>query len=143
MGASDVVQSVLFTANQKTLTFRGNTEAELRAWLVRIAHNKIIDGMRRFRTYQRTGCGTASQGDPVAKGDTPSKVLSLQEDVQQLIWAIDELPIDICNVVRLRYADSLTFEQISEQLGIPTTSCRRFWLEGCQLLKHRLDCILR
>lgn len=142
IGASDIVQSVLFVANKKPSAFRGNTEEELRAWLVTIARNKIIDGLRRFRASPPTGSGAAAWGDLAAKEDTPSQVLSLQEDVLRLILAIDDLPTDIRNIVRLRYSHSLTFEQISQQLNIPTTSCRRFWLEGCQLLKQRLDCML-
>lgn len=59
-----------------------------------------------------------------------------------LIRAVNELPCEVRNIVSIRYVDGLTFEEISERLNIATTTCRRRWLEGCDMLRQRLRCLL-
>src|SRR5262245_11302043 len=45
---SDVVQESLLKAHQSLTQFRGETDAELAAWLRRILHNTLADLARRF-----------------------------------------------------------------------------------------------
>ncbi len=143
LGASDIVQSVLFIVNRRHATFRGDSEEAFRAWILQIARHKIIDGIRRFRS--RSGRPPAVVAPPHSASideETPSVCLSLEEDARALICAVNELPSVVREIVTLRYAQNLTFEQIGAQLHLPVSTCRRHWLKGCEELKKRLGNLL-
>ena len=145
LGASDIVQSVLFIVSQKHATFRGDSEAEFRAWIFQIARRKIIDGIRRYRSRSSTINPSSNFGllhSAAFDDESPSECLSLEEDARVLISAINKLPADVREIVTLRYAQNLTFEQIGAQLNLPVTTCRCEWLRGCEDLKQRLGSLL-
>ncbi len=139
LGASDIVQSVLFIVSRRHATFRGDSEEAFRAWILQIARHKIIDGIRRFRSRSGRPIGDVSPPHTATTDEeTPSVCLSLEEDARILISAINELPSVVREIVTLRYAQNLTFEQIGAQLQLPISTCRHHWLKGCQELKKRL-----
>lgn len=145
VGASDIVQSVLFIVSQKHTTFRGDSEAEFRAWIFQIARRKIIDGIRRFRSRSTTIHPSSDFGlmhSAAFDDESPSECLSLEEDARVIIAAINGLPADVRQIVTLRYAQNLTFEQIGAQLNLPATTCRCEWMRGCEDLKQRLGGLL-
>ena len=143
LGASDIVQSVLFIVSRRHATFRGDSEEAFRAWILQIARNKIIDGIRRFRFRSATPPGVCAPTHSVANDEeTPSVRLSLDEDARVLISAVDQLPSLEREIVTLRYAQNLTFEQIGAQLHLPVSTCRHHWLKGCEDLKKRLGNLL-
>ncbi|MCC7335747.1 MAG: sigma-70 family RNA polymerase sigma factor [Pirellulaceae bacterium] len=143
LGASDIVQSVLITANQRQTHFRGATEAEFQAWLIKIAQGKIVDGMRKYRSrniYLPDHWFSSCISDKTPEHlDTPSAEVVMHEQAAELLRAIEQLPADVRQVISHRYVDAMTFEQISERMNLPVSTCRRRWLEGCQLLKQRLS----
>ena len=48
LAPSDIVQGSMLVATQEFQDFRGDSEAELRAWLLQIVSSQLIDGLRRF-----------------------------------------------------------------------------------------------
>lgn len=145
LGASDIVQSVLFVVSRRQQVFRGTTDEEFRAWVCRIAQNKIIDGIRRYRArhvHSTSHSEPRSDWRERTDSETPSGCLSLQEDARQLIYAIGQLPDDVRRIVNLRYAESWTFEQIANELQVPISTCRRRWLEGCERLRTQLQALV-
>src|SRR5215470_8072576 len=50
---SDIVQHTLLKAHENRAHFRGQTEAELSAWLRRILANTLTDTLRQFGRAQR------------------------------------------------------------------------------------------
>ena len=98
VGASDVVQSVLFSASRNVQAFRGTSEREFLAWILEIARNRITDGIRRFRAYQygvRCRADRSQSGVwDVVDDETPSQRISMEEDATALIRAIELLPWD-------------------------------------------------
>jgi RNA polymerase sigma-70 factor (ECF subfamily) len=145
LGASDIVQSVLFVVSRRQQLFRGTTDEEFRAWVCRIAQNKIIDGIRRYRTRKVHSMGHSeprSDWRERTDSETPSGCVSLQEEARQLIYAIGQLPDDVRRIVNLRYAESWTFEQIADELQMPISTCRRRWFEGCERLRTQLQALI-
>ncbi|MGB7325541.1 MAG: sigma-70 family RNA polymerase sigma factor [Rubripirellula sp.] len=142
VGASDIVQNVMFAATTQRDRFQGTTEEEFQAWLLRIAQGKIVDGVRKFRVrkidlvqhaFPSCICGT----DGVE--ETPSALVSIDEQAAALLAAIQRLPEDIREIISFRYIDSLTFDQIGQRMILPASTVRRRWLEGCQILKQQLE----
>ena len=143
LGASDIVQSVLFIVNRRHATFRGDSEEAFRAWILQIARHKIIDGIRRFRSRSyRPSAVVATPQSAAIDEETPSVCFSLAEDARAVICAVNDLPSVVREIVTLRYSQNLTFEQISAHLHLPVSTCRRHWLKGCEDLKKRLGNLL-
>ena len=140
MAASDIVQGSLLAATRQFQQFRGETEQEFRAWLVRILTNQLVDGLRRFtEAEKRRADREVTHGDSILRrtadaAETPSRQMCLQEDATKLIEAIDSLPQEQRSVVHARYLDGQTFVQIGDRLNMPVTTCRRFWLDAIETI---------
>ena len=142
LGASDIVQSVICRVHQNREEFRGQSLEQYRAWVLRIARNRIIDGLRRFRLHSAKN--SAQRGLPDRFGEIDSAASPLEglvshERAEKLLDALEALPNDIQRIVILRYSKEYTFEQIAAELQIPVTTCRRRWEQGCKLLGERLQ----
>lgn len=146
LGVSDIVQSIFCVVAPRMHQFRGTSDLEFRGWLMRIAERKILDGLRRYR--QRTVPPRMRSLFPVQSGDplderTPRTQLALAEEARLLLAAIAKLPSDVRAIVMHRHVRGKTFEEISVELSIPITTCRRRWLEGLQQIERQLGDVLR
>lgn len=140
LAPSDIVQGSMLVATQQFPQFRGNTEAELRAWLFQIVSSELIDGFRRFldsekrRTQRELGASDSVLKGVAADAETPSELASLNEDAAKLLVTIEALPDELREIVRARYLEGLTFPQLAERFDLPVTTCRRRWLEAVEII---------
>lgn len=106
-----------------------------RAFLVRLAHNAVIDLMRRRGTRERTKENFAAEIiSPFAPTGDPDEKLFRDE----LSMALGELPEDQRTVVHLKLWSGLTFEEIADALDIsPNTAASRYRY-GLDKLRARL-----
>lgn len=146
LGVSDIVQSIFCVATLRNHQFRGNSEIEFRGWLMRIAERKIMDGLRRYRSRQVPSQlrdqFPSEHLDPL-DDRTPPDQLASAEVAKRLLDAIAKLPPDVRAIVELRHIREKTFEEISTELAMPVTTCRRRWLEGLQQIESQLGAMLR
>ncbi len=148
LGASDVVQSVLIRVRLQSHQFQGDSEQQFRSWVLQIARRKIVDGMRRYRlatqAEQEQRLSHLARARAVAKKNVPEpdECAMAHEQSEMVLDALESLPADIRQVVMLRYTRELTFEQIADELGVSPATCRRRWLNGCQLLKEKMEHLL-
>ncbi|MBL8853454.1 MAG: sigma-70 family RNA polymerase sigma factor [Planctomycetaceae bacterium] len=141
LGSSDIVQSVICRVHKSRDEFRGHSIEQFRAWVLRIARHRIIDGLRRFRlqTSKSTSPGCfQDQFCEIDSSASPLEGLVSHERAEKLLDALEALPSDIQRIVILRYSKEHTFYQIAAELRIPVTTCRRRWEQGCKLLGERL-----
>ena len=102
LGASDVVQETLLEAKQGIDAFRGTTEPELLAWVRRILQNNLLDARRYLHAEKRNvnreqklNYGSQAEAIELANNDeTPSALVSGQEDERRLVQALAQLPAD-------------------------------------------------
>lgn len=102
------------------------------SWLCQIAERKIIDSHRKFFAAQKRDAGrevglgagsdTANPGGGlinllVASLTTPSQAFSRNVKEARLQEAIQQLPGDQREALRLRYVDGLPSKEIAERLG--------------------------
>ena len=100
-------------------------------WLCQVAERRIIDAHRRF-CGRRNGRPTASSHWPLSPDRTgqaglidmlvvsmtsPSQAFSRQNREFQLLSALDKLPEDGRQALRLRYVHGLASKDIAEQMG--------------------------
>ncbi|MCA9074994.1 MAG: sigma-70 family RNA polymerase sigma factor [Planctomycetaceae bacterium] len=145
MAASDIVQGSMLIASKEFARFRGQSEAEFRNWLVRIMTNHLVDGLRRFLTTEKRRADREFKSTDsvltLVEGaeETPSRLVSLNEEAERLLSAMQSLPEPLKVVVRGRYLEGKTFPELAAHLEIPVTTCRRRWLEAIAIIGREMD----
>ena len=108
---------------------------DVRAFLLRLAHNAAIDQLRRRGTrgkyHQQFG---AEKLALFAPDEDPDEAAFRQA----LAAALGELPEDQRAVVHLKLWEDLTFEQIAETLRVPANTAASRYRYGLDKLRARL-----
>jgi RNA polymerase sigma-70 factor (ECF subfamily) len=108
---------------------------EMRAYLIRLAHNLAIDLMRRTGTRHKYHDGLATEmKDLFAPSPNPDE----QAFRTALEAALGELPPDQRSVVHLKLWGEFTFEQIAKILEIPLNTAASRYRYGLDKLRERL-----
>ena len=108
--AADVVQSTFVNAWQAAGRF--DPDQELAPWLYTIARRQAIDSYRRER---RSVAVDAAELD----GAQAAESLEATWEAWQVRIALDELPNDERQVVKLAWFDGLAHSEIADKLGVP------------------------
>lgn len=132
-GVDDLTQEVflrVYTARERYVAGRG----ELRAWLLRIARNLALNA-RRDRTRRRTG---SLEEEPPSPGATPSRLLVRKLDLAALAAAVEKLPEGERELVRLRFREGLTYEEIGSMTGSGVAALKQKTWRALQRLRGLL-----
>ncbi|MBX7103319.1 MAG: sigma-70 family RNA polymerase sigma factor [Gemmataceae bacterium] len=149
-GASDVVQQTFLEAHQAFERFQGDTEQELLAWLRRMLLNNVAnfrrhyDGTDKRRTDREIPMDAGnSQGGGnswiPSGGLTPSRELMVDERDAQLNAAIARLPEDYQQVLRLRYREDCSFDDIAVTMNRTANAVRKLWARAVERLQQELE----
>jgi RNA polymerase sigma-70 factor (ECF subfamily) len=147
-GASDLVQDTFLEASRDFSHFYGKTEQELLAWLTKILSNRLSNHIRGFRhTLKRevhrelsleAGCDlgnwSASQGVV-----TPHQAITAEDEAARLRVAVERLPEDMRQVLRLRTWERQSFAEIASQLGSTPEAARKLWSRAVRQLQSALQ----
>jgi RNA polymerase sigma-70 factor (ECF subfamily) len=148
---SDLVQETLAEALRSFRQFQGTTEEELRAWLRGILRHNIADAHRHHFQTQKRGAGEVvsiplsgySRGRVldrlVSPISSPSSMARRRERAERLRAAINDLPEDYREVIRLRHFDGLLLEEVGERIGRTPEAVRKLWVRGLEKLAELLD----
>jgi RNA polymerase sigma-70 factor (ECF subfamily) len=149
---SDVVQQTCLEAYRDLVSFRGGAEAELIAWLRRILdHNvaqtiqKHVFAQKRATDKERSlddsnGLGRALREVLAAEQSSPSRRAMRDEDAVGLAQAMQTLPEDQHEAIRLRHLEGWSLAQIAEQLDRSEVAVAGLLKRGLRRLrKHFLD----
>jgi RNA polymerase sigma-70 factor (ECF subfamily) len=123
--ALDVAQEVFLSAYRNLEGFRG--EASLSTWLLRIAANRSLNRIRQRATRAaREVMSIEPQGDgelpfqpPGREEDRPDRMMESRETRKILEEAIANLDEDSRMLVLLSDVEGLSYEELSEAVGIP------------------------
>jgi RNA polymerase sigma-70 factor (ECF subfamily) len=108
--AADVVQSTFVNAWQAAERF--NPDQELAPWLYTIARRQAIDTYRRERRARAVDAADVDEGQAAVS-------LEATWEAWQVRVALDQLPDDERQVVKLSWFDGLAHPEIADVLGIP------------------------
>lgn len=148
-GASDVVQETLLEAVRDFSHFHGVSSEQLCAWLRCLLVHRLSKRGRRFRKTQKRRIDHECRLDDLlsadqqelplsAKDPTPSQNVTGEEQMERLTQAIAHLSEDYRVVLRLRYQEGLTFEEIGVRMGRTATATRLLWRRAVERIKHVL-----
>jgi RNA polymerase sigma-70 factor (ECF subfamily) len=143
---SDVVQQTMLDAHRCFAQFRGQSPAELLAWLRGILQHKIHDVWRRFRgTEQRQierEClppDSAGAAPPLfADSPPPDEKAAHREDLRLLQQALDGLPESYRQVILLRNQQCLSFPEIAQVLNRSEEAARKLWSRAFSSLSQQV-----
>ncbi len=149
-GASDLVQDTFLEAQRDFAGFRGETEADLLAWLRRLLLNNLANFARNYRQTAkrrlerevRLPAGDESQAGAsqfAAATPSPSARAQTGEEVAALHAALDRLPDDYRQIVMLRYIDGLTFDEIAGRMGRSPAALRKLWSRAVERMQAEME----
>ena len=140
--ASDVVQKALARGYAERAQLQGETPEQFLAWLVAIVRNVALNTVRAEHTQKRDARREQplpEEGPVLSAGDsTPSRKAVRKEEVVRLLAAVERLPADEQEVVRLHALEGLSYEKAAEQLGTTKDIVRGAWRRGFERLRALL-----
>ena len=148
LNPSDVVQESLTKAAQGIRDFRGETAAEIRAWLKAIVINEVKDLRRKHQTQKRDvrqeanlGLADESQGqphDPQVDSRSPQSHAIANEELTKLRTILEELPSDYKTVIELRSLERLSFQQVAERMQRTPEATSKLWYRAVIAMRKRM-----
>jgi RNA polymerase sigma-70 factor (ECF subfamily) len=144
---SDVVQQTLLKAHQHLEQFRGQTEAELAAWLRRILANALTDAARGFRlelaagrSLQRSLEESSARIEAwlVAQDEPPDRRAERHEQTLAVADALARLPDDQRAAVELHHLREVPVAEIAETMGRSEASVAGLLRRGLTRLRELL-----
>ena len=133
---SDLVQSTCREILQAEPEVGHLDEQSLKLWLFRAAENKILNKVRHWRTAKRDVSREEHHGSRFPEGEyalltawdgsarSPSGVVMLQEEVERLEQAFQQLPTDYRDVITLFHIVGLPHAHIAREMDRSTEAVR-------------------
>ena len=107
--AEDMAQQVFLSALENISSFKWRN-IPFSAWLFRIAHNKVVDHLRK-KSRRAT---VPLEGIQVVSASDPQQTTELRLDIEWLKSATGELTAAQQEVITLRFAGNLPIAQVAE-----------------------------
>lgn len=148
IGASDVVQTSMLSAQRCLGEFEGESREELLAWLRGILLKDLKQANRYYRAAKRnihreSPMPDGRIGDPASGfidiGDSPSTAAALKEQETQLHRAIETLSEHEREVIKLRNWQRLSFAEIGERTNRSADAARKLWSRAIVRLQSMMD----
>lgn len=126
--ADDIFQDTFLKAIQKLQMRKYSPTGKFNAWMIRIAHNAIMDYYRRQKAKHMID----AEGDDMLIAQMNDKQIletsredllanaQVMDDVRNMI---DYLPEVQSEIVKMRYYQNLSFKEISEITGASINTC--------------------
>jgi RNA polymerase sigma-70 factor, ECF subfamily len=150
-GASDLVQDTFLEGHRNFRRFKGDTEAELLAWLRCILLNHLANFDRRYRRTAKRKIASerplestrrrCDGGDVLvaATPPSPSWQAAAREEAEALDLAVARLPLDYGRIIVLVHRENLSFAEAAQEMNRSVDSARRLWARAVELLADELD----
>ena len=101
-------------------------------WVLMIARSRAVDRLRRQRPIPSNDFATA------AAGHEPIEDLERQDEAGRVATALDHLPAEQKEVIRLAFFGGLTHDQIARRLELPLGTVKTRIRLGMNRLRDRL-----
>ena len=149
---SDIVQEALMRAFSGFSKFRGESEAELLAWLRQILARQITNAARHHLGTAKREAGRERSMENVlydssvalgrgiaADGPSPSGAAERHERCVVIADALAQLPDDYAEVIRLRNLEQLTWDETAARMGRSAGAVRQLWGRAVQKVVPLLE----
>ena len=110
--AEDMTQRVFLNAIKSISSFRWRG-IPFSAWLFRIAHNQVVDYLRKKAKHATTSLDEVL----VSNGNNPQLVAEQNLDIERLLLATEQLTQVQREVISLRFASELSIAQVARVMA--------------------------
>jgi len=131
--AEDVTSDVFYKAMDKISSY-DSTKGSFSSWLYRIAYNTLVDYTRRQRP-------TINIDDipEIADESDLTNDMNKRLDAKRLHKALEVLPDDQKDIIKMRVWDELSYKQIAEVIGKNEGSAKMMFHRAIKLLAAKLE----
>jgi RNA polymerase sigma-70 factor, ECF subfamily len=129
----DVTQEVFIGAFKSLASFRG--EAQFGTWLRTLTNHKVAEYYRKRNRKQEVPRGQLVEGQDHPAGNTTR----VMEDRIALRKAIRQLPDQYQEVILLRFAEGLQFNEIASLTGHNLEATKSLFRRAISALRDHLD----
>ena len=131
--ALDLMQEVFISVYRNLASYRN--EGSFKSWLFRIAHYRCIEFYRRKRPME------GLDDIPEIENDGPdiAQQLSSDSENQQLVKAMQQLPLAQKAVIELKFFGQFTFEEIAELTGMSANTAKSRMYGALEKLKTLME----
>lgn len=147
---SDVVQQTCLEAYRDFGAFRGGSEGEWIAWLRRVLQNTVAQSIEQHvlaqkRTIHRErSLELEGEEGPLRElaeleGSSPSRRILKGEAAVRLAQAIEKLPPDQAEAIRLRHLEGWALGRLAEHFGRSETAVAGLLKRGLRKLRDHLQ----
>lgn len=139
----DILQESLMHAWRGRGAAKFESTRAFRAWLLTIIDHRIRDAVRHTGAAKRGGgsihanLNSTSDNDP-GTTSTPSRSASRREQAATMIQALDCVPPESREIVRLRLFEQMTLQEVGQRLGLTLAVVRRRLRTGSEMFRQRL-----
>ena len=121
--ADDIFQETFLKAITKLQTRKYTPTGKFNAWMIRIAHNAIMDWYRRQKSAMvidttDDDLEIAQMSDKILMETSREDMMANMQVLQDVRSLIDSLPEPQQEVVRMRYYQNYSFKEIAELTGV-------------------------
>lgn len=120
--ANDLFQETFLKAITNLQMHKYSPTGKFNAWMIRIAHNVIMDWYRRQKTKMMIDTNDdfdiASMSDQTMLETSREDLLANAQVLSDVRSMIDYLPEPQRVVVQMRYYENLSFKEIAEKTGV-------------------------
>ena len=121
------------------------TRGSVKSWLMGMVHHRAVDLVRREEAYRRRAEDSVYEAreEQADHADEVVQQLGLPEERRIVRAALDELPDEQRQVLRMMYFDGLTQSQIADATGLPLGTVKSRTLLGMRRMRTALGGIER
>jgi RNA polymerase sigma-70 factor (ECF subfamily) len=131
--AEDLTQQVFLNSLRSISSFRWKGKP-FSAWLYRIAHNQVVDYLRKKKRSDLPLEETLAGG-----GDNPQLAAERKLDIEQVLAAAQHLTEAQREVISLRFTSELSIAQVAEVMGKSQGAVKTLQHSGIVALRRALS----
>jgi RNA polymerase sigma-70 factor, ECF subfamily len=149
---SDIAQQAMLEAVKAFPQFRGNTEAELTAWLRQILAHALAHEIRRYAGTQKRDLDREVSFDQefaqtsqrlenilAATGTSPTGNAARRDDQILLASILEKLPEDYREVLLLRHFEGLSHDEVARRMNRNPGAIRMLWVRALARLREEME----
>lgn len=124
----DVVQEVFRSVLLDLGAFAGETDGAFAGYLAMVVRNRILDAIRYHEAARRDGRRPsipAEESGLEATSDDPATRAASDEELERFHAALARFPERERLLLRARFEDTATFQELADQLGFGSASAAR------------------
>jgi len=134
--AAETMQAVFVRVLENLDQFQDMSDAQCKAWLYRVAVNRSIDTLRKFR--RETIADDAGMQETVDESLLP-EAAALQKEQQQLVRTlVEQLPDKYREPIMLYYFANMNYTDIAQLLGMSEGTLKSRMARGRAILAKQL-----